>query len=233
MIILSLNFFVNNAMNLQPPKNLVILGAGGHAISIANIAHSAGYIVKYFIDPYAESSQIIGIDVLRDLGGISNLDDYSYGIALGDNFLRQKLYQEIIDQHPNLIFPPLVHDSAVISIHTKVGGGTVVMPGAIVGPNSIVGKFCILNTNASIDHDCVMADYSSIAPGVVTGGKVNIGLRSAISIGAIIKHGVTIGDDVIIGANSYLNSDAPSMNVVYGSPARVVRSRNPGDKYLN
>jgi sugar O-acyltransferase (sialic acid O-acetyltransferase NeuD family) len=220
-------------MNLQPSKYLVILGAGGHAVSIANIAHSAGYIVKYFIDPYAKSSQIIGIDVLRDLGDIPNLDYYSYCVALGDNFLRQKLYQEIIDQYPNLLFPPLVHDSAVISIHTKVGDGTVVMPGAIVGPNSTVGKFCILNTNASIDHDCVMADYSSIAPGVVTGGRVNIGLRSAVSIGAVIKHGLTIGHDVVIGANSYLNFDIPSMNVAYGSPARIIRPRVCGDKYLS
>ena len=220
-------------MILQPSKNLVILGAGGHAISIANVAHSAGYIVKYFIDPYTKSSQIIGIDVLKDLGGISNLDDYSYGIALGDNFLRQKLYQEIIDQYPNLIFPPLVHDSAVISIHTKVGDGTVVMPGAIVGPNSIVGKLCILNTNASIDHDCTMADYSSIAPGVITGGRVNIGLRSAVSIGAIIKHGLTIGHDVVIGANSFVNKNVQSLKLAYGSPAKYIRDRQIGDKYLN
>ena len=171
--------------------------------------------------------------MLKDLEGILNLEDYSFSIALGDNFLRQKLYQETILRQPYLNFPPLVHSSAVISIHTQVEEGTVVMPGAIVGPNSTVGKFCILNTNAAIDHDCIMADYSSIAPGVITGGKVNIGLRSAVSIGTIVMHGVKIGDDVVIGANSYVNKNFGPLQVAYGVPAKFIRDRQNGDKYLN
>jgi sugar O-acyltransferase (sialic acid O-acetyltransferase NeuD family) len=220
-------------MSLQPSKNLVILGAGGHAVSIANVAHSAGYKIKYFIDPHAKSSQIIGIDVLGELSGISNLEDYAFGLALGDNFLRQKVYQETINQYPDLNFPPLVHSSAIISIYTQIGVGTVVMPGAIVGPNSTIGSFCILNTKASIDHDCVMSDYSSIAPGVITGGTVRIGLRSAISIGAIIKHGISIGEDTVIGANSYVNKNIEGFSVAYGSPVKIIRVRKAGEKYLD
>jgi UDP-3-O-[3-hydroxymyristoyl] glucosamine N-acyltransferase len=62
------------------------------------------------------------------------------------------------------------------------------MPNAVIGPNSKVGKFCIINTNASIDHDCLMQDYSSLAPRVVTGGDVVIGKRTSISIGATIRN---------------------------------------------
>ena len=55
-----------------------------------------------------------------------------------------------------------------------------------------------------------MFDYSSLAPAAATGGGVTIGLRSAISIGATINHGLKIGNDSIVGANSYLNKDLPS-----------------------
>jgi sugar O-acyltransferase (sialic acid O-acetyltransferase NeuD family) len=220
-------------MRSHSPKKLVIIGGGGHAISVANVAYSAGFVVEYFIDPHARSSELLGINVLKELGEVLNLEDYSFSIALGDNFLRQRIHQETANQYPALNFPPLIHVSSVTSIHSRVGDGTVIMPGAVLGPNSMAGKFCILNTNASIDHDCTMSDYSSIAPGAITGGKVTIGLRSAVSIGAVVKQGVTIGDDVIIGANSYLNVDIPSMIVAYGSPARITRSRKLGDKYLN
>ena len=106
------------------------------------------------------------------------------------------------------------------------------MPKAVVGPNSKVGKFCLINTQASIDHDCLMLDYSSLAPAAVTGGTVKIGLRSAISIGAIIKHGLKIGGDCVIGAKSYLNKDLPNNQVYYEMPPKQTRARNSGDAYL-
>ena len=42
----------------------------------------------------------------------------------------------------------------------------------------------------------------------------------------------TIGDDTIVGANSYVNHDVESLVVAYGSPASVVRSRKSSDPYL-
>ena len=93
------------------------------------------------------------------------------------------------------------------------------MPQVNVGPNSIVDKFCILNTSSSIDHDCEMKSFSSIAPRVATG--------------ATIKHGITVGDDAVIGANSYVNKSVDSNVVAYGSPCKFVRERTKGHSYLS
>jgi acetyltransferase-like isoleucine patch superfamily enzyme len=106
------------------------------------------------------------------------------------------------------------------------------MPGSVVGPKTDIGQFCILNTRSSIDHHGVMADCSSLAPGVTAGGGVRVGLRSAISIGAIVKHDVIIGNDCVVGAGSYVHANLPDSCVAYGTPARIVRSRNRGDRYL-
>jgi acetyltransferase-like isoleucine patch superfamily enzyme len=54
-----------------------------------------------------------------------------------------------------------------------------------------------------------------------------------VSIGAVVKHGVVIGADSVLGANSYLHADLPGGRVAYGSPARVVRERRVGDRYLD
>ena len=174
----------------------------------------------------------MGIKIIADISGLKNNSEFEYSIAVGDNFVRQRIYTELLKQYSNIRFPSLVHKSAVISHFAKIDNGTVVMPKAIIGPNSIVGKFCILNTQSSIDHDCVMSDFSSLAPNAVTGGTVKIGYRSAISIGAVVKHGLKIGDDSVLGGNSYLNKDLSNNCVAYGTPAKVIRSRKNGDAYL-
>ena len=218
-----------NPSQLMP---LVIIGSGGHAVSLANVALSCGYKIQYFVDKKQKGLDFLGFKVIGDLAELENTENFAYAIAVGDNAVREAIYIELIDVRPHLYFPPLVHSSAVISSFTQIGDGTVVMPNAVIGPNSKVGNFCLINTKASIDHDCTMLDYSSLAPGAVTGGRVTIGRRSVISIGATIKHGISIGDDSLVGANSYLNQDLISNQIAYGTPAKQVRARKAGDIYL-
>ena len=218
--------------NTKPLRPLVIFGAGGHGVSFANVALSAGYKIKLFVDKNKIGLNLLGVSVIGDVADLDDLDCYCFGIAVGDNAVRERIYNELRAKYAHLHFPALVHSSATVSSFTTIGDGTVVMPKAVVGPNSKVGKFCLLNTHSSLDHDCVMSDFSSLAPGAVTGGTVQIGLRSAVSIGATIKHELKIGDDSVIGANSYLNKDLPNNQVAYGTPAKQVRARNIGDPYL-
>jgi sugar O-acyltransferase (sialic acid O-acetyltransferase NeuD family) len=224
-----IGLIANDAALLRP---LVIFGAGGHALSVANVALSAGYSIKFFVDKEKEGLTLLDYKIVGHIGILENIERFSFALAVGDNAVRESMYEDLINEFPNLYFPPLVHSSAVVSFFTSIGAGTVVMPKAVIGPNSKVGNFCLINTQASIDHDCTMLNYSSLAPGAVTGGGVLIGLRSVVSLGAKIKHGIRVGDDSIVGANSYLNKDLPNNQVAYGIPAKQVRARNLGDPYL-
>ena len=220
----------NIKQNLDP---IIIFGAGGHAVSVANVAISAGYKIAYFVDPNKKSDYLLGIKILKAISELDNKKDYVYCIAIGDNALRERIYNELMNEYIDIKFPSLIHKSAVISIFCTVGEGTVIMPNGIVGPNSTIGKFCIINTQASNDHDCNMLGFSSIAPNVVTGGNVTIGYRSAISIGAVVKEGLQIGNDSVLGASSYLNKNLGNNTVAYGILAKEVRLRKAGDEYLN
>lgn len=230
--------FVNTAGKLQmseqrnPKKRLVIIGAGGHATSIANIALACGYSIECFIDKHKTSESLLGTRIAPDIQNIKNPEDHHYAIGIGDNHARQKLYENLTAEKNNLIFPPLIHPSATISFFTEIGEGTVIMPNSCIGPNSKVGKFCIINTHASLDHDCLMGDYSSLAPSATTGGKVIIGERTAICIASTIKHGLEIGSDCVVGASSLALHNISNNTVSYGIPAKEIRRRYPGEKYL-
>jgi sugar O-acyltransferase (sialic acid O-acetyltransferase NeuD family) len=213
-------------------KSLVIIGTGGHAVSAFNVALSAGFRVSHFVGRNQGEGQLLRIPVVDRLEDAQSAGPLNVFIAIGDNELRSSVHHEITATNPELLFPALVHETAVISAFSQVGEGTVVMPGAVIGPNTRVGRHCIVNTRASIDHDSDMSDFSSLAPAATTGGRVRIGLRSAISIGAVIRHGIAIGDDCIVGASSYLNADLPSNKIAYGTPARIIRERIRGEPYL-
>lgn len=212
--------------------SLVVIGAGGHAVSVANVALSAGFEVRHFVDKERMGDALLGVGIIGDISQLGDFSSFCFAIAVGDNAVRERILGDLIARYPKIHFPSLIHSSATVASFTSIGEGTVVMPNAVIGPNSKVGKFCLINTQASIDHDCVMRDFSSLAPAAVTGGRVIVGMRSAICIGATVKHGLTIGDDCVVGASSYLNRDLPSNQVAYGVPARKVRSRDVGDPYL-
>jgi len=57
---------------------------------------------------------------------------------------------------------------------------------------------------------------------------VVIGNGSWLGHGTIVLPGVTIGDHVVIGANSVVTRDIPSFSVAVGSPAKVVRKYEEG-----
>jgi len=219
-------------MSSAETVDLVVFGAGGHAVSVAEVARSAGWRVLAFVDAQRERTTLLGLPVIGRADAMLAAGA-AVAVAIGDNAARQRVAGELRARLPVARFPTLVHGSASVSAYAALGPGTVVMQNASVGAAARVGAFCIVNTAASIDHETVMEDFASIAPAAVTGGRVMIGLRSAVSIGAVVKHGVVIGADSVLGANSYLHADLPGGRVAYGSPARVVRERRVGDCYLD
>ena len=59
---------------------------------------------------------------------------------------------------------------------------------------------------------------------------VHIGRNCWIGGGAIILPGITIGDNVVVGAGSVVTKDLPSNVVAVGNPCRILREVNEHDK---
>jgi acetyltransferase-like isoleucine patch superfamily enzyme len=92
-----------------------------------------------------------------------------------------------------------------------------------VNPGVTIGDHAIINTGATVDHDCVLARDVQIGPGAHLGGGVRCESRVFIGLGASLVQGVTIGEAAIVGAGSVVLANVPSGSTVVGNPARALR----------
>lgn len=112
-----------------------------------------------------------------------------------------------------------------ISYQTNVGGGLYL--GHVYN--------ITINPSAKIGRNC------NIHKGVVIGqtnrgknkGVPTIGNEVWIGINAAIVGNITIGDDVLIAPNSFVNVDIPSHSVVYGNPCVIKHRDNATEGYIN
>jgi sugar O-acyltransferase (sialic acid O-acetyltransferase NeuD family) len=219
-------------------EKIVIIGASGHAKVVIDIVEQAGrFEIVGLVDRDSPiGSQVCGYPVLsreQQLPALArDFDLRGLLIAIGDNFVRSQVADRVGGACPGLSLVSAVHPRATLARDVTIGDGTVIMAGAVVNPGCRIGLGCILNTNSSLDHDCRMDDFSSLAPRVAIGGNCRVGSHSAIGIGATMIHGVSVGEHVVVGAGSTVLHNVERHQVVYGTPARVVRPRTPGDRYL-
>ena len=89
--------------------------------------------------------------------------------------------------------------------------------------DTIVGRWTHTDSRVHISHNVQIGERCIIGPNVTILGSCTIGDNVEIWTGAIIHQHVKIGDNVIIGANSYIRHDVPDNFICYGSPAKVVR----------
>jgi sugar O-acyltransferase (sialic acid O-acetyltransferase NeuD family) len=228
--------FANSRLRVPSiKKKVMIFGTGGHAISTASLAEQCGFYVSCFVTLKETLSELNGKQV-RTIQSIPSRSSISIVIAIGVNFRRDSLVDELslLAKNKNLkmFFPNLIHPSCQIGSHVKLGQGNQLFPGANVGTHTRIQDFVILNHLSSLDHESSMESFASMAPGVVTGGRVKIGRRAALLINSSVSNGVTIGSDAIVAANSFVKEDVANNSLVAGSPAKFVRNQKTGDSYL-
>jgi sugar O-acyltransferase (sialic acid O-acetyltransferase NeuD family) len=210
-------------------KNLYIFGNGGHSKVVLDTLNKSEYGEILFV---VESNPNLKNEILFDDFLKEVRADDRYFIALGDNYSRYKIVEKIQTYQLDIKPITIIHPTACVSNSATIGRGSIVCAMAILGPNTSVGQFCIINTAASLDHDNVLNDYSSIGPRVTTGGNVSIGENTFVGISTTILHGVQIGNNTVIGAHSYVNNNFKDLVVAFGVPAKVIRKRERDEKYL-
>lgn len=90
----------------------------------------------------------------------------------------------------------------------------------MLGARARTGEGCIVNTGATVDHDCVLGDFVHVAPGVNLAGTVTVGDNVMIGIGASVVPGITIVAGATVGAGAVVIRDVPAGATVVGVPAR-------------
>jgi UDP-perosamine 4-acetyltransferase len=89
----------------------------------------------------------------------------------------------------------------------------------------VIGDLAIINTGATVDHDCTIGRSAHIAPQCGIAGSVTVGSGSMLGVGTKVIPGITIGKNATIGAGSVVVRNIPEGALAMGVPARItVRS---------
>ena len=220
---------MKNICDYDHSRKLLIIGSGGHSKVITDIAKRLGFCDVSYFENLNDKSLLNDKNSNHEI--LENFNDYFF-VAIGDNYTRERCFNEFTTNHPKAKAITLIDPSSFISNESEVNEGVVVMPLCVINCYTKIEKGVIINTSSSIDHDNKLKKFSSTAPGVITGGNVEIGQRSAILISSSIKHGIKIGDDVVIGGASFVINNIPNKSLAYGTPAKRIRERLLNEKYL-
>lgn len=206
-------------------KELVIIGAGGHARVVADTVIAMGISLKGIIDIeyHGQKEEIMGCPVLGGLEFIEQLEpaEAALAIAVGDNTQRSHYYT--LFKQKGFSFPPLIHPTAVVSKFSYISDGTFINAGAIINSGAKIGQNCIINSGSIIEHEVSLGMHCHICPGVKIGGRVVVGDNSFIGIGTSIIDYIKVGSNVIVGAGSVIIKNIEPSCSYAGVPGKKIK----------
>lgn len=203
------------------PKNLILIGGGGHCKSVIDVAESAGYNIMGVLDmPEEVGNSVLDYKVIGTDDDIPQYADKAeFIITVGfikNPAIRVRIYNKVKEADGRLA--TIVASTAHVSRYASLGEGTVVMHQAVVNAGSQVGVNCIINTFCNIEHDVVIGDQCHISTGTMVNGDCKVGERVFIGSQSVLANGITVGDDIIIGAGSVVRKSISEKGVYAGNP---------------
>jgi sugar O-acyltransferase (sialic acid O-acetyltransferase NeuD family) len=132
---------------------------------------------------------------------------------------RLKLHDWLVDEGLRPL--TVTHRAAYVASDATLGEGCQILAHATVCAQARLERSVIVNTAASVDHECRIGAGAHIGPGVRLAGHIEVGERAWIGTGAVILPRLKIGNDATIGAGAVVIRDVPAGAVVMGVPARI------------
>jgi sugar O-acyltransferase (sialic acid O-acetyltransferase NeuD family) len=200
-------------------SNLLVLGAGGHGRVVAEAAADRFSKIA-FLDDKSDRTETGTPPIIGSLAElVSHKEEYSHAVvAIGNNEQRLAMIERLLAD--GFQVTSVVHQSAVVSPSAIIEDGCVILAQAVVGAGARIGRGSIVNTSASIDHDCILGEGVHVSPGAHLAGSVSVGARTWIGIGAAVRECAVIGSDVVVGAGAAVVADVAPGITVTGVPAR-------------
>ena len=212
-------------------KKYIIWGSSGHSKVIAEIILAQGNEILALFD--SNPNAVSSLPSIPLYYGVEGFEEWksrttypmkevagvlASGGAKGND--RQELFSKL--SRAGIVFPTIVHPSAIISSSASLGHGTHVLVSAVVNTDVKLGNVCIVNTGAKIDHECIIGNGVHIAPGATLCGCVTVMDNALIGAGAVVLPRTTVGRGAIVGAGAVVTKDVADGDVVTGIPAKAM-----------
>jgi len=204
---------------------VLIIGGGGHAKVLIDSLRLCSVPILGIIDadPSKAGGECSGIRIIGGDESIKSYDPRTVQLVNAVGSVRQPKVRTAIYQKFKVMgftFSRVIHPSAIVASDCFLGEGVQIMAGVVIQPGVTIGNNALVNTRATIDHDCRIGDHAHISPGVTLSGGVIVGNGVHIGAGATVIQGVTIGAQSVIGAGSMVIDNIPGNVMAYGVPAK-------------
>lgn len=204
---------------------LLVWGAGGHALSLADaMARNGRQIAAFAVEAgfgggAKVSPVLVGPEALD--AWLADVGTARYLVAIGLlGVVRERI--AVRAESLGLVADRFTDGTAVVSSGAQIGSGTQVFALAHLGPEVRLGAHCIVNTGATVEHETVVGDYCDIAPKAAVLGRVRLGDRVLVGAGAVILPGLTICAEVTVGAGAVVTRSIDLPGTYVGAPARPI-----------
>jgi UDP-N-acetylbacillosamine N-acetyltransferase len=203
---------------MSAAPGLVLIGFGGHARSVADVALSAGYRPLLFVDENAADGELfLGFPVQR---AMPSSGDWIYMPCAGDNVRRLAQIRELV--LGNLPVATIISPSATVGCGATLAEGCFVGHHAHIGPLARAGAVCIVNTGAVVEHDCVIGEGVHVSIHSCVAGRSTLGDRVFLGAGSVVIDKISLASDVIVGAGGVVVSSIDTAGVYAGVPVRRI-----------
>lgn len=184
----------------------------------------------YFIDDSLQEEKNINGHKAINYQAFKNLnaDDKYVLIAIANSQIREKIANQLLMDAIHLW--TVQADNTVMMDNIEIGEGAALSPFVSITSNIKIGKCFHANLYSYVEHDCVIGDYVTFAPGVKCNGNIHIDDHAYIGSGAVIKQGtpdkpLVIGKGAVIGMGAVVTKSVPAGVTVVGNPARVLERK--------
>ena len=172
-----------------------------------------------FIDDQSDRSSVNGHEVLTlDQFTSAAAEEKKVAVAIASSRARQAVVERC--RAAGLSFFEVRAASAVRMDAVEIGEGALISPFVTFTSNIRIGDHFHANLYSCVEHDCVIGDYVTFAPGVQCNGNVHIGDHAYIGAGATIRQGIRIGKGAVVGMGAVVTREVPDGATVVGNPAR-------------
>jgi sugar O-acyltransferase (sialic acid O-acetyltransferase NeuD family) len=213
-------------------RDLVIYGAGGFAVSIADLilqapGHEDVRILAY-IDDFAggQGHEIAAAPIITLPAWREKFPHAACLISLGDPAARRRLADRAQAAGGALCEPLFL--PASLSSHITLAPGVVIAYPSRIGPFTSIGKNTLIMPYTLIGHDVTIGAHGMITSSVNIAGHVVLEDEVFVGAGAVVVNGrpdrpLVIGRGAKIAAGAVVTKSVPAGATVAGNPARALR----------
>lgn len=194
--------------------DFLILGAGGHAMTLAEILSKQpqnrlkGFLeTEEYLTKLERPKSIMGLPIFwEEDPSVPKTSSIVIGVGqIKSSSTRAKLFNWALSRGFQL--PPVVADSAIISSESTISSGAQILNKVVLGPGTFVGKGTIVNTGAIVEHGVSIGEFSHVSTGVVVNGEAKIGTNVFIGSGSVLRNGIQIADNSFVPMGSVVAKD--------------------------